>query len=176
MYDGHHLGIRMGIEGGLDLIGTDHLAEVDFDSQGRAAVPLDDLGLSLPEKAVDPHDHLVTRLDNVTDGRLHRRHAGAGKCDGQLVFGLKEMTQESHRVVHDRQEFRVEITQNRTCHGTEYARMQVAGTRPEEDTGIVSQFSGRSIASDRHVQQCYSSANVPSKPLIDDLGAPPRLP
>ena len=135
----------MGVEGGLDLISTDHLAEVDFDSHGRATVSFDDLRQPLPEKAMDPHDHLVTRLDHVADGCLHCRHSGARKCDGQLVFGLKEMTQESHRVVHDRQELRVEVTQNRTCHGTEYAWMQVARARPEEDTGIVSQLSGRSI-------------------------------
>ena len=32
VYDGHHLGVGMGIESGRDLIGTHYLAEGDFDS------------------------------------------------------------------------------------------------------------------------------------------------
>ena len=79
------------------------MAEVDLDAYGRAAVPLDKLGQPQAEEAVDAHHHLVTGLDNVTDGCLHPRRSRAGERDGQLVFGLKELTQESHRVVHDRQ-------------------------------------------------------------------------
>ncbi len=48
-------------------------------------------------------------------------------------------------MVHDRQEIRIEVAQARTGHGAEYARMQVAGTRPEQDAGVVPQFAGRSI-------------------------------
>ena len=90
MYDGYHFGVGVGIEGGCDLIGTHDLAEVDFDPEGRSAVPLDDFGQPLAEEAVDPHDHLVTGLDDVTNGGLHPRHPRARKCDGQVVVGLKE--------------------------------------------------------------------------------------
>ena len=90
MYDGHHLGVGVGIESGCDLIGTHDLAKGDLDSYGGAPVPFDDLGQPLAEEAVDSHDHLVTGLDNIANGGLHPRHPRARKRDGQLVFGLKE--------------------------------------------------------------------------------------
>ena len=91
MYDGHHLGAGMLIEGGCDLIGPHHLTEVDLDPYSGAAVPLDDLRNPLAKEAVNPDHYFVTRLDHVADGRLHPRHPCARERDGQFVLGLKKM-------------------------------------------------------------------------------------
>ena len=95
-------------------------------------------------------DHRVPGPDDVGDSCLHPTNPRTGKRDGQLVVGLKEMAQEHHRMVHDRQVVRIQVAQDRTGHGTEDTRMQVAWTRPEQDAGIVPQFEGGWVGFGRH--------------------------
>ena len=53
-------------------------------------------------------------------------------------------------MVHDGQEARVEITQDRSGHGPGHARVQVAWAWPEQHPRHVRQFTGESIVCGRH--------------------------
>ena len=69
---------RLGLRVTFELLGNlawfNDLPERHLDPNGRTSVPLDDIGHAIPEEPVYADDNLVTRFDDVGNGRLHTRH------------------------------------------------------------------------------------------------------
>jgi len=84
------------------------------------------------EDAVDADQHLVARLDQIDDHRLHPRRARARDRHREPVLGPEDMPEESLRLVHERHELGVEVPQERHPERGQDSGVDVARPGPGE--------------------------------------------
>ena len=117
----------------LQAVRVDGLSPRDLERDCLAARASHDVGHACAEHAVYAHDHAVARLDQVYQRCLHAGRAGAGHGDGERVLCLEDCAQQSLHLVHDREEFRVQMAEQRRAHGAQHAGMDEARTRTEQE-------------------------------------------
>jgi hypothetical protein len=86
-----------------------------------------------PEVPVGGHKHYVAWLDQIGERRLHRCRARPADRDGPPVRGPEGVPEERLYFLHDPDEGRIEMTDERRAHGAENARMNVARTGSHQD-------------------------------------------
>ncbi len=70
------------------------------------------------EDAVDAHDHLVARFDQVDHDRFHAGHSGTGNGKRQRVAGLKDLTHHFAGLVHVGDVLGVQMAERRCADGS----------------------------------------------------------
>ena len=91
------------------------------------------LGDAVAEVAADADDGAVARLEEVHDGRFHAAGAGAGRSEGDLVFGAEDLPHHLLAFVHDADELGVEVAEEGQAHGGQHAGIGAAGAGAHED-------------------------------------------
>jgi hypothetical protein len=91
-----------------------------------------DLADSPPEEAALRDDHLVARLEQVRDARLHAGGAGAVQGEHQAAGRAVHAPEHLHDVQQDLVERRVEMAEHRPAHRVEHVRVDVRGAGAAE--------------------------------------------
>ena len=116
----------------LDLSHGDRGAPVVVDHDRYAARALHVLDHAPAEGAVAADDHLVARLDEVDEARLHADGARTRHRKRDLVRRLEGVAQELLELLHHPHELGVEVTDRGTGHGLQDPGRHVGGSGPHE--------------------------------------------
>ena len=131
MDHGQNLGMAA-FDGRANILRIDRLTPGSVHSNQLSADALHDIRHPVAEHAVDTHDDLVARLDEIDEARLHAGAAGAGDGDGQLVAGLEEVSQQPLRLVHRGEKIGIEVADTGGRDSLQHAGRNVAGARPHQ--------------------------------------------
>ena len=89
---------------------------------------------ALTKHPLDADHHPVAWLDEVDHARFHAGRAGSAHGERQVVRRLKHRAEHFLRLVHDGQELRIEVTDQRRRHRRQHARMHIAGAGAKQHT------------------------------------------
>ena len=144
VHNPQHLGSML-LHGGFNLLGREDLAKRSLQLDHLGPTATGDIGHATAEHAVDADDHLVARLDQVGDNRLHPR--AAGPADGQchLVLRAKDLPQHRLCFIHDLQEVRIEMPDRRCRHREQHAGMNIAGAGAHQNPSRRSHRTGNEV-------------------------------
>ncbi len=156
---------RAVLQGLANLIRREDLAPGAFDRLDDTTVPASHLGDARAEVPVHADEHRVAGLDDRRDRRLHTCGPGARDRQSQTVRGLKRVPQQLLRAVHQDQEVRVEVAEQRRRHRGRHAGVDHVRSRAEEDPwGHVVRLESRRLdAQVRHDRLTPSSRDEPSE-------------
>jgi hypothetical protein len=104
-----------------------HRPGADRRARRLTAVALRQVGDAHAPDAVVAHDDLVALLQQVGDAGLHAGVAAAGGQQRVLAVGLEQVAEPLLDVVHDLEQRRVHVAQQRQRLGGQDARVGVAG-------------------------------------------------
>ena len=117
-----------------------------------------------------PTGRALARLDDRRDRGVHACGPGARDGQSQAVRGLKRVPQQLLRAVHQDQEVRVEMAEERRGHRGRHARVNHVGSRAEQDPWghVVRRECRRLHAQVRHDRLTPSSrcAELPPDPAL----------
>ena len=119
----------MGVEDPLDV---DRLAPLVLDRDDLGAAAGGDVAHPLAEEAVDRDDHDVAGVDGVDEGRLHAGGAGGAERQGARVGRAPGRAEQVAGLVHDPEELRVEVAEQRLGQGAGRLRVGVGRSGSEE--------------------------------------------
>ena len=138
---GADAGRGLGVDGGDDRrrrVGGEHAVDVDrlpplvLDRDDLGAAPCRDVGHPLAEEAVDRDHDDVAGVDGVDERRLHAGRPGRAERQRAGVGGAPDRAEHVARLVHDPEELRVEVAEQRVCQGAGGLGVGVGGTGTEE--------------------------------------------
>ncbi len=132
VHEGDDLGVLVLLQRILDLVRIDRFAPPVLDHHRNAAAADDVLEHAAAEHAVDAHDHLVSRRDQVDEAVLHPDRARARDREGKRVLGLVDVAQQRLQLLHHLDEDRVEVADRRLAHGGEHARVNLGRPRAHQ--------------------------------------------
>ena len=102
-----------------------------------------DLSEAAAECPVDADHHIVAFLDQIRHHAFHPGRPGAGNRKRDPVGGAEDQPQHLLDVLHDADEFRIEMPQHRREHRLHHARMDIGRTGPEQEASRRPQFRKR---------------------------------
>ena len=132
--EGHHLGVRVGLQGIFQLLRVHRLTPGILHHDRHAPAALHVLDHAAAEDAVATDDDLVAGLHQIHEAGLHAHRAGAGNRESQRVLGLERITQQYFQFIHHAGERRIEMADHRLTQGGQHPRVHVGGPRPHQDT------------------------------------------
>ena len=140
--DADEFHLRMRVERRLDLLQRNHVAPRRLDRVDGRAAALHHILHARAEYAVDAHDHLVARLDEIDRAAFHAGHARAADGKREPVFRAHHLAEHRARVIHDREILRIEMPQRGRRHRAKHALRHRARTGPEEDAFVRDEGGG----------------------------------
>ena len=69
------------------------------------------------EDAVHAHDRAISGLDQIRDDGLHPGGSGSGQRDGKFVLSPERRPEQRLDVIHEAEEYRVEVSEKRQREG-----------------------------------------------------------
>ena len=172
MNDRNRLDLRVTLKCLLNLRRLEHLSPGPVDPVQNPADPLDDIAHPVSKNTIDANQHLVSRLDNIDEGRLHARAPGPGNRYRQAVFSPEKPAEHLLYAVHNRQELRIEVADQGLRHSLKDSPMNPGWTRPHEQAppGIVTAFDHlfRTLYSGGPLSPPASWGPAPELPLLED--------
>ena len=118
----------------FELLRINRLAPRILDDDRDAAGTLDVLDHAAAKNAVAADDNLVAGCNHVNEAELHANRTGAGHREGQLVFGLVDVTQQALEFFHHLDKNRIEIANRRQAHRRHHARIDFRWAGAEQGT------------------------------------------
>jgi hypothetical protein len=104
-------------------------APLGIDARDARAGAGGDVAHALAEHARDADHDGVAGLEQVDEARLHARRAGRGERQRERVLRAEQAAQALLHLVHQREELRVEVADERRRERLQHARMRVRGAR-----------------------------------------------
>ena len=133
MYDGDQL--RPGrLQGLRDLPRLDNASPRRFDFMDLRAATRGNVRHAAAKHAVDADDHLIARLDQVDEAKLHARAAGAADGKSHLILGEKNLAEHRLDLFHHPDEHRVQMAHERQRHRLEHGGRDIARHRTHEQS------------------------------------------
>jgi hypothetical protein len=128
---------------GVGVLGQRSVQRLRIDRPSPLAFHRDHLGAGAPghlrqsaaEHAVDTDHRLVARLQQVHHAGLLTGGGRPRNRQREFVDGVEQTPQRGLDLVHQTDEFGVEMADGRARQGLAYARVNVRGPRPHQDTG-----------------------------------------
>jgi hypothetical protein len=121
------------LAGRLDLLDKDGMAPLRRNGNWDAAAPLHDLHHPVAEKSVMADDEPIPRLQQVDEGRLHPRRAGAGNRERGAIRRPERHAQEPPDLRGDLRHDGIEVPNDLGAHGAQDPILDVAGPGPEQE-------------------------------------------
>ena len=128
------------------------------------------------EEARDAHDHLVTRLYEVSHARLHPGVARPGEREDEGALGAPNPPEKLDDLVHHDAEVGVEMAEDRLLHRGEHAGRDVRRARPAKKAVGRAKLLGqrRASFSRRCAGTPLSEASMSSTGWSEGSGRPAR--
>lgn len=163
---------RTRFEGILDLLGCDDTAPLDIHPPNLRPAARRDVAHALPEQPGDADEHFVARLHHIAQRRLHPRAAGARDGQGEVVLGLKDVTQQLHGAVGDGEKLGVEVPDHRRGHRAQDAGINIARAGAHQDSLGWSEF-GERISHHLHLSVVARTFRAAAHPSLVAYLSPP---
>ena len=132
----HHRRLGSRPHGRHDGLFRDDATPIRLDRGHRCAHPPRHLRQPCSEDPVDPHEHLVARLDHVDQRRLHGGRSRSGHGEGQRVLRAVDGPQPDRDVIHEIQKLAVEMPHRRMGHGSQHALGHRRGSGSQEESAF----------------------------------------
>ena len=129
MYKGNGLGIWVGFEGLFKLVRIDDIAPFVFNHDGCGATTLNIFLHATTEHTVLADDDLVAWLNHVYKTGFHAGRAWRRDRQGQFVFGLEGILQQTFDLFHHADENGIQMANSGTRKSLEDTRINIRWAR-----------------------------------------------
>ena len=131
VHDTDHFHLGMFLESHGHLLWINNLSPFNFDRMYTCPIPFGHVLHSIAENTVDTDNHLIARLNQITDTSFHAGASGARHSHGHVVFGRKNRLQQLPGFIHNLQVFGIEMADRGSCQSLQNSRGNGTRTRSQ---------------------------------------------